>query len=183
MTNKTAFEKTDLARTLSSILRNRKNANLDTFTCFVDKQKAFDRVNRDILYMKLAEIGVTGNFLHTLKQLYSDCQAAVDVNGTYTDFFDNSSGVKQGDVISPTRFAISNNDLCQGMKELNLGVKIHNQLIVSILLFADDIALIPDSEEHLQRMLDFLSYWCSHNKMSVNISKTKVVNFRKKINL
>ena len=57
------------------------------------------------------------------------------------------------------------------MNELNLGVKIHDQLIVTSLLFA---------EEHLQRMLDFLSHWCSQNKMSVNISKTKVVHFRKK---
>ena len=52
--------------TLTSTLRNRKNANLDTFTCFVDMQKAFDRVNRDILYTKLAKIGVTGNFLDTI---------------------------------------------------------------------------------------------------------------------
>ena len=66
------------------------------------------------------------------------------------------------------------------MKELNLGVKIHDQFIVSILLFADDIALIADSEDHLQRMLDFLSHWCSQNKISVNISKTKVFHFRKK---
>ena len=73
--------------TLTSILRTRKNANLDTFTCFVDMQKAFDYLNRDILYTKLAKIGVTGNFLDTLKQLYTDCQAAVDVNGTYTAFF------------------------------------------------------------------------------------------------
>ena len=58
-------------------------------------------------------------------------------------------------------------------------MKIHDQLIVSILLFADDIALIADSEEHLQRMLDFVRHWCSQNKMSVNISKTKVVYFRK----
>ena len=72
--------------TLTSILRNSKNAYLDTLTCFVDTQKAFDRVNRDILYTKLAKIGVTGNFLDTLKQLYTDCQAAVDVNGTYTAF-------------------------------------------------------------------------------------------------
>jgi len=125
------------------------------------------------LYTKLAKIGVTGNFLDTLKQLYTDCEAAVDVNGTYTDYFDISSGVKQGDVISLTLFAIFINDLCQDMKELHLGVKIHDQLIVSILLFADDIALIADSEEHLQRMLDF-----SQNKMSVNIYKTKVVQFR-----
>ena len=84
-----------------------------------------------------------------------------------------SSGVKQGDVISRTLFAIFINDLCQGMNELNLEVKIHDQLIESSLLFA---------EEHLQRMLDFISHWCSQNKMSVSISKTKVVHFRKKNN-
>jgi len=34
-------------------------------------------------------------FLDTLKQVYTDCQAAVDVNGTCSDFFDIlSSGVK-----------------------------------------------------------------------------------------
>jgi len=66
------------------------------------------------------------------------------------------------------------------MKELNLGVKIHDQLVVSSLLVADGIALIADAEEHLQRMLDCLSHWCSQNKMSVNISKTKVVHFGKK---
>ena len=78
--------------TLTSILRNRKNANLD---------KSW------YLYTKLAKIGVTGNFLDTLKQLYTDCQAAVDVNGTYTAFLDINSGVKQGDVISPTLLQFS----------------------------------------------------------------------------
>ena len=68
-------------------------------------QKAFYSVNRVILYMALAKIGVTGNFLDTRKQLYTDCQEAVDVNGTNTDFFYISSDVKLGDVISPTHFA------------------------------------------------------------------------------
>ena len=45
--------------------------------------------------------------IDTLKQLYTDCQAAVDVNGTCSDFYDIlSSGVKQGDVNSPILFAI-----------------------------------------------------------------------------
>ena len=34
-------------------------------------------------------------------------------------FLNISSGVKQGDVISPTPFAIFINELCRGMKELN----------------------------------------------------------------
>ena len=62
-------------------------------------QKAFDRVKRNSVYMKLAKIGVTGNFLDTLKQLYTDYQATIDVNGSYTDLFYISSGVKHGDVI------------------------------------------------------------------------------------
>ena len=62
-------------------------------------------------------------------------------------------------------------------------MKIHDQIIVSILLVADDTALIADSEEQLHGMLAFLSHWCSQNKMSVNISKTKVVHFRKRIKL
>ena len=43
--------------------------------------------------MKLAKIGVTGNFLDTQKQLYTDYQATVDVNCSYTDLFYISSGV------------------------------------------------------------------------------------------
>ena len=39
--------------------------------------KAFDRVNRDILFIKLANIDVPGNMLESIKILYSDCQASV----------------------------------------------------------------------------------------------------------
>ena len=54
---------------LTSILRNRKSDSLPTFTCFIDMAKAFDRVNRDILFLKLFHIGVSGNLLESLKCL------------------------------------------------------------------------------------------------------------------
>ena len=72
---------------LTSILRNRKNEGRDTYTCFVDMAKAFDRVNRDILFIKLANIGVSGNMLESIKTLYAEYKASVNVNGSYTDFF------------------------------------------------------------------------------------------------
>jgi len=51
--------------TLTSIYRNLNNANINTstFTCFVNMQKTFDRVNGEIVYMQLANIRVIGNLL------------------------------------------------------------------------------------------------------------------------
>ena len=136
-------------------------------------------MNRDILFIKLANISVSGNMLESIKTLYADCKASVSMNGSYTDFFNITSGVKQGDVISPTLFTIFIDDLVKGIKRLDLGVEIGSDFKVSILLFADDIVLIAPSELNLQLMLDYLSKWCIENQMEVNINKTKIVHFRK----
>ncbi len=49
---------------------------------------------------------------------------------------------------------------------------------LNILLFADDIAVIADSPQSLQGMLDTVSKWCSKWRLNINIDKTKVVYFR-----
>ena len=45
-------------------------------------------------------------------------------------------------------------------------------------MFADDIALISDSEDKMQQMLDCLHSWCSRWRLALNMGKTKVVHFR-----
>ena len=80
--------------------------------------------------------------MESIKALYADCRASINVNDDYTDFFSIMLGVKRGDVISPTLFSIFINDLVKGIKELNEGVDISPDLNVGILLFADDIVLL-----------------------------------------
>ena len=46
------------------------------------------------------------------------------------------------------------------------------------LLYADDVALISESEADMQKMLDFTNDWCERWKMNINMSKTKVIHFR-----
>ena len=48
------------------------------------------------------------------------------------------------------------------------------------MLFADDIALIAESEENLQEMLDCVHKWCNKWKLKVNCNKTKIVHFHTK---
>ena len=45
---------------ICSVIRNRKMLGKETFLCFIDFQKAFDSVNRNLLLYKLSSIGIRG---------------------------------------------------------------------------------------------------------------------------
>ncbi|KAH3813261.1 hypothetical protein DPMN_141714 [Dreissena polymorpha] len=87
-------------------------------------------------------------------------------------------GVKQGDNLSPTLFSVFVNDLVAEINNLDLGVKI-DESSVSMLLYADDIALIANSEADLQIMLNQMHDWCKRWRVLINTEKSKVVHFRK----
>ena len=164
---------------LNSIIRNRKCDNLHTFAAFVDMQKAFDWVDRNLLLLKLLMNNIDGKIYKSIKAMYTDTVSAIQLNQYLTDWFPCTSGVRQGDVLSTTLFNIYINDLVDVLKDLNLGVQVGTEK-VALLLYADDIVLLSDSEEGLQNMLDKLYEWCSKWKMSLNIDKTKTVDFRNK---
>ncbi len=70
------------------------------------------------------------------------------------------------------------NDLIAELNNYNLGVKL-GDIKISILLFADDIVLITDSDINIQQMLNVVNNWCHKWRLIVNKDKTKVVHFRK----
>ena len=53
-----------------------------------------------------------------------------------------------------------------------------DDISISILLYADDIALISSNEEDLQRILNVLSEWSNKWRITINEKKTKVIHFR-----
>ena len=164
---------------LVTIIRNRKLQGKETFLCYVDFANAFDSVNRDCLWLKLMNIGIHGNILNLIKSMYENLEACVRVNGQLTDWFSVESGVRQGDNLAPTLFAVFVNDIAADINGLNLGLPILNDECLSILKYADDIVLLAESAEDLQSMLNELSKWTKHWRLSVNIEKTKVMHCRK----
>ena len=169
----------DQLSTLTNIIETRKLQKKQTFVCFVDFRKAYDTINRNILWQKLNKIGINGKFFNSLKSSYEHVNCSVRINGHYTDWFDVSSGLKQGCLLSPQIFNLYLNDLTLDLEEAGLGIDIDG-VNVSSLLYADDLALVAETEDNLQRLLDILSNWCNKNKMQANLDKTKVVNFRNK---
>lgn len=70
----------------------------------VDIEKAFDRVNRDLLWKKLAGWGASGALLDLVKIMYSDPKVTLKMNARYSSFFNTTNGVLQGCPLSPLLF-------------------------------------------------------------------------------
>ena len=122
-------------------------------------------------------MGIAGNILNVIKVIYKDVQYCIRLNGLHTDWFSVGTGLKQGCLLSPLLFNLFINNLVDAIKSLNVGVDIDGEK-TGILLYADDLVLMAETEPELQLMLDTLSIWCRNNKIRVNQEKSKIIHFR-----
>lgn len=76
------------------------------FLCFIDLEKAFDRVPREALWLVLQKLGCTEKFVRMLRLLHDNMICCVSARGMQSDFFSVSCEVKQGCVLAPTLFAL-----------------------------------------------------------------------------
>ena len=114
-----------------------------------------------------------------LLSIYKNVQCCVRVNNVCTEWFNVKSGLKKGCLLSPLLFNLYINDLANLLNSLSLGVDIDGENVCA-LLYADALVLIASSEGDLQNLLHVLHTWTIENKMTVNLSKSRVVHFRPK---
>ena len=118
---------------------------------FVDITKAYDSVDRNILWKKLRGLGIDGVFLDTLKAMYTGDSVQCTVNGVTTRPVYLQRGLRQGCSLSPMLFALYIMDIGEDIMCSQEGIMIGDTMI-SGLLFADDIVLIST-------ILKFLSHF------------------------
>ena len=164
---------------LSSIIRNRLNNGKPTFAAFLEMEKAFDKVDRNLLLLRLLQYGIDDKMYYSIKNMNGDNIARVEVNNLFTDWFNVSSGVRQGDNLSPVLFNLYINDLAIELKKLNYGVDIGGKKNC-LLLYADDIVIVAENESNLQIQLDFINQWCKKWRLNINHKKANVIHFRKR---
>ena len=164
---------TDHISSLVNLVDTRKKLKKSTFCAFIDFKKAYDTINRSLLWKRLSDIGISGRMFQAVKSLYTTVKSCVRLNSYRTDWFGVNCGLHQGYVLSPLLFNLFINDLSVFLKSLDLGVMVNNEK-VCIMLYADDIVLLAKTETDLQLLLD----WCGRTGMTVNKDKNNVVHFR-----
>ena len=165
---------------LMSVVQKYLNDNKRLYGAFVDMKKAFDSVNRNALWLKLYKTGIQGKMLRIIKNMYSKIKSCVKSCNSYSDFFEYAIGLRQGETISPILYALFVEDL-----ELFLQDKVESGLslddiILILILFADDMIILGNSPTELQNSLNLLYNYTIKWGLEVNVDKTKAMVFRKR---
>ena len=94
-----------------------------------------------------------------------------------SEIIHSTIGVKQGCPLSPTLFGMYVDEVSNYIERGgDRGAQLAGTWI-SLLLYADDIVLISDSPEGMQRHLDTLHTFASDSGLAVNLGKTKTMVF------
>ena len=166
----------DQASVLLFTLQARKTKKLPTFCLFIDLQKAYDRTPTMGILKCLYDNGITGKTFNLIRNWYKDNLNSVRTEYGQTYTFAQQIGLKQGSVLSPFIFNLYISNLANEIEKSNIGMYI-NDIYIGILLYADDLVLIADSIEELQKMANIIESWCNKNRLIINIKKTKTIYF------
>jgi endonuclease/exonuclease/phosphatase family metal-dependent hydrolase len=182
-----------VSRLISSLAVER---GVPLFKCFVDLKKAYDKVDRDVLWRVLERRGFPPRFLRLIQGLLIGSTAKVRINGKLSEEFKLERGLKQGSVFSPLLFNLFFGaivqEVCRRLNREGLRLKmrlngnifnlsqydsIRNCIDVMLteLLFADDAELVAESEIDLQRMVDVFAEVCDAFGQEISIKKTEVL--------
>ncbi|KAK3533963.1 hypothetical protein QTP70_034997 [Hemibagrus guttatus] len=148
--------------------------------CFVDLEKAFDRVPRGILWEVLWEYGVWGPLLRAVRSLYNRSRSLVRIASCKSDLFPVHVGLRQGCPLSPVLFIVFMDRISRCSQGLE-GDRFGDHRISS-LIFADDVVLLAPSSLDLQHALGHFAAECEAAGMRVSTSKSEaMVLDRKKV--
>ena len=157
---------------LNTILWRAKALGENVHLGFVDISKAYDSVNREVLWKKLENIGIRGVFLETLKSLYIGDSVRCVFNDTATRPVYLRRGLRQGCSLSPLLFALYICDIGATLSTSTLGFSLGGQPVAG-LLFADDIVLIAKSAVGLKTLFHLVKAHCDDLLLEINTNEGK----------
>ena len=169
---------------LQSLIEWQVNLGQSLIVCFVDFSKAFDLINRDILFYKIIKSGLHGRVIDTLRDLYKKTAFRIKHNGRLSPPILQTVGVNQGGNASPSIFREYMSDLRDYLDEYT-GVCLSDITISDTkllnLLWADDLIMVSTTPSGAQKQLNGLEAFSRKKQTTVNNLKTKVVIFGKQM--
>ena len=133
--------------------------------CFVDLQKAFDRVPRKVLEWALRKKRIPEALVRSVKSLYEGAKTRVRVDNEFSEELEVKVGIHQGSMLSPFYVAVV----------VDVVTEFAIEGALSELLYADDLVLISETIEGLRDKFIKLKEVFESDGLKVNLGKTKVM--------
>ena len=158
---------------LNILAQKHLEVNKELYICFIDYAKAFDRVKHSELIECLNSVGIDGKDSRIISHLYWHQKAAIRVEEDLSEYTSIQRGVRQGCILSPLLFNLHTELIFRNFDELK-GVCIGGRN-VNNLRYADDTALLSDSSQNLQTLMNAAKAGSEEKGLSMNVRKTKTM--------
>ena len=144
----------DQIANIRGIIKKAREFQKNIYFCFIDYAKAFDCVDHNKLWTILKEMGIPHHLTFLLRNLYAGQEATVRTGYGTTNWFQIGKGVCQGCILSPCLFNLYAEYIMRNaeLEEAQAGIKIAGRNINNF-RYADDTALMSESEEELKSLL------------------------------
>ncbi|PSN49740.1 hypothetical protein C0J52_08482 [Blattella germanica] len=159
---------------IRQILEKKWEYNGTVHQLYVDFKKAYDSIKREKLYSILMNFGIPKKLVSLIGMCLNGTKSRVRVGKQVSDIFEIHNGLKQGDALSPLLF----NFVLEHAIEDKEGVQLNG--IHKLLVYADDIVLLGDSEEILKDNMHILRSNTRKLGLEVNLM-TSEGNFEERL--
>ena len=123
-------------------------------TISIDAEKAFDKIQHQLMIKTLQKVGIGGTYLNIIKAIYDKPTANIVLSGEKLKPFPLKSGTRKGCPLSPLLFNIVLEVLATAVREEKeiKGMQIGKE-DVKLSLFADDMILYTENPTDATRKL------------------------------
>ena len=111
---------------------------------FVDLEKAYDRVLRDLIWWAMRKRSIPKGYVKMIEDMYRGTKTRVDTRCGRTEYFEVKVGLHQGSALSPLLFIIIMDVLAEEARSKPPWA----------MLFADDLVHMSENVEQLEEELE-----------------------------
>ena len=154
--------------------------NLSIIVTAIDASKAFDKINRIYLWVRMFEAGIEPHVVMAFISYYNGSQAIVENENEFLKMI-TTTGCKQGGPASPRLFDIYIEPMITELEKLEMGVEI-GKLKCEVIMYADDILLLANNDDQMQQLLDVVEQFGKKYQIKYNPDKTIFMVFNDKCN-
>ena len=136
---------------------------------YIDFTKAFDKISHNKLIRVLHHYKINSQVIAWIKGLLDDRVQKTVVENQFSNTCQVTSGVPQGSVLGPLLFILYLESLLRTLQDTCKQTKIY--------AFADDVKLLSNDANDLQKALDAIESWASKWSLKIQPTKSEHLSF------